>query len=529
MAQTTQTTLTPSQTLADSLLGTKVPPAGLARIQGLAREARAYHELDAYPMYAFRDWKIEDRGVLPRVLPLPKSIVERGAKWLFRRPLQVRVPGNTKLEKFLKKAWKKNRLDTRLVAMAKDAALDGGIVLKFSYDSTDKKTGGLSIQSLSLIDECRLFRDPHDAERILMARVQYPFQDPATGDTMWFREDWNAETYVEYQPLKASNLGAAFNPDTSDQWIELKRSDNPFGEIPLHVIKNIETDDSFGSGDLWTLYRIIDRICLTAHLMDRSNQFDSQVNPIFLDVEVDEQDADHPLQPGQPLEVTTKPDALTQGKVLFPSGENGLRPQMLEYANWLRDQVLASCSSVEPDVDEVSNKGAMTQAVLEQLYLPQIQITEEKRKTWGEDGLEPFLALVARCLQRVGVDLGVNENDEDSYTVSLGWAQFFNLSQDEKIAVVSRMVDEIANDFITQERAIEIVAEAEQITDIIALKAEISIQVAAKIQAAQDALEAAKNNPSGSSPLTSSTGVQGILTQNTTTSNIVGASGSDAK
>jgi hypothetical protein len=148
---------------------------------------------------------------------------------------------------------------------------------------------------------------------------------------------------------------------------------------------------------------VFDRVNLTYHLMDRSNQFDSERNPIFIDADIDEDDIDRPLQPGQPMQVSSSDDTPTRAaKVEWPITGNALRPAMMEYARDLRKQILDAAGSVELDEAAVTNKGNLTRAVLEQLYDPQIRMTHEKRKSYGHDGLVPFLALVALGLQESG-------------------------------------------------------------------------------------------------------------------------------
>jgi hypothetical protein len=470
---------------AAALINTRSMPAGLGWLQARAYEARAYDALDPYPLFHFKDWMTEDRGPLPRCMPIAKSIVNRGAKWLFGKPLQLHVAENPELELFLRKMWRKNKMGARLVAMAREAALDGGIVLKFSYDETARIP--LSIQSLSLVDEVRLYYDPHNCDELLMARIQYSYFDAVVGKTMWYREEWTAEEEIHYFLVPQENLnisrGAArvymsFNrtdPDLYEGWEISSRTANPFGLIPLIHIKNIETDDLYGGGDLWDLYRVLDRVHLTYHLMDKSNQFDADTNPIFIDLDVDEDDIDKPVAPGQPLDLHSSEDG-KQGKVEFAPTGNGLRPAMMEYAKDLKKQVLAAASSVEVDQAEFSNKGNLTNAVLAQLYLPQIEITNEKRKTWGDDGLCEFLALVARGLQTAGVDLGVDEDDEDTYEVRIQWPSFFELSQDELTALTGRTQEQEIAGYVTHERAIERIAQAEGIEDVTAMIEELKTE-----------------------------------------------------
>ena len=258
--------------MAAALINTRSLPAGLGWLQEQATEARAYDALNPYPAFHFRDWKSENRGPLPRCMPIAKSVINRGAKWLFGKPLQLHVAENTDLETFLRDMWRKNKMGARLVAMARAAALDGGVALKFSYDETARVP--LSIQSLSLVDEVRLFYDPHNCDEMLMARIQYSYFDAVAGKTMWYREEWTAEEEIHYYPVADEALtispGSArvymsysrTNPDTYEGWTISSQGANPFGLIPVAHIKNVETDDLYGTGDLWDLYRVLDRVHL---------------------------------------------------------------------------------------------------------------------------------------------------------------------------------------------------------------------------------------------------------------------------
>ena len=463
-----------------SLINVKAPPAGLGAVRELAMEARAYNNLkDAYPRWAFQDWKTESRGPLPRCLPLARSIVRRGAKWLFGRAPSISFPGNEEFEKLILAAWKDQKMAAKLAAIARRVGIEGGVVFKFAYDET-RKPQPLTIQALSLVDEARIYMDPHDCERSLMARFQYRYFDPVQNATYWYREEWTEEFEVHYHSIKEEQLNsskAALDPDSFEGWTISSKEPNPFGVIPAVMIKNFETDDKFGEGDCWDLFRIMDRVNLTYHMMDRSNQFDSQPTNIMLDMEEDEQDTDQSLAPGQMLPMKSigadEGQGTRQGKVIPIEPKGSMRPAMMDYARDLRKQVLDAASSVEVDQAEVSNRGNLTTAVLQQLYQPQIEITEEKRKSWN-DGLTDFFARIAIGLQNAGVDgLGVNEDDPDTYSVSIGWQAYFEMSQDEKTAFVSRTQIEETAGYLTHERAVDRVAQAEGIEDTAALKEEL--------------------------------------------------------
>jgi hypothetical protein len=468
--------------LASQLINTVIPPANLPVIQQYSAEARAYHKLNPYPFWALKDWRIDERGVLPRCLPLAQKIVKRGALWLFGKPITLTVAGNSDLEEIFTKAWKKSRMPSRLRAIAEDAALDGGVVLKFSVDETDKART-ISFQSLSVATECRLWFQPHDRDKLLMARVQYPYLDPLTGTMLWYREEWTAEEEVHYGPLDpGQDKNQGFNPDTSDRWQIISRTENPFGLIPMHLCRNLEEDDVWGGGDMWSLrienhlYRVFDRVNLTTHMMDRSNQFDSQVNPIFLDAEPEDEEDDKPLDPGQPLFLnSTNSGEGAQGKVVFPPTGNALRPNMSEYADRLSKAIEDACSSVSVDTAEITNKGNMTVAVLQTIYQPQIEITNEKRKSMGDDGIAAFLALAAQGLQNAGMKLGVTDNEE-SRTFEIGWSDYFEPTEEEKGQRTDRAVLQVNSGLLTQDRAVERIAKVEGIHDVKTLKDEIAAQ-----------------------------------------------------
>ena len=469
--------------MAAGLINTRHLPVGLTRAQEMAKQARAYHRQKPYPYYHFKDWNTDERGPLPRCLSLAKTAVKRGATWLFGKPIQLNCSGNEALAAYLRAAWAMNRMPSRLRAIGIRAALDSGVALKFAVDETDPRNP-FSIQSLSLMEQARLYPHPHDRSRLLMARVQYPYHDAATGKTMLYREEWTAEEEVHYEPLEMARLGNAENiADTTDQWVIASQTENKFGVIPVHLCRNLEADDFWGAADWWSLeeedglFRVFDRLNLTFHLMDRSNQFDSTINPIFIDLEPLEEDAGRAKEPGEAvhLESAKADDAGSQGKAVFAPSGNNLRPAMREYAGDLRRDLLEAVSTVLLDPGEVTNKGNLTTAVLEIIYAAQIDITTEKRKSMGEDGLAAFLSLAARGLQNAGVKLGVTDSAESS-AVQLGWSDFFAPSDDEKTARTDRTITQESQGYLDHGRAIERIARMEQISDVEQLKKDVPAQ-----------------------------------------------------
>lgn len=481
--------------LAAALIGTGSFPPGLKNAQGKAKEARAYHQLEPYPTFWFKDWKTEDRGPLPRCLPLAKSVIRRGARWLFGRPPTINVPMAPRLQDAIRQVWAANRMPSRLVAMAANAGLEGGVCLKYHWDGVQVR-----ISSLSVVEECRLFYHPHDRDRLLMARIQYCYSNAADQRTYWHREEWTGEEWVQYQDVPDEHIQiyrGQIDPDTYEGWAIQSRGPNPFGVIPLTHIRNVETEDVWGSGDLWDLYRVIDRINLTFHLMDRSNQFDSQMNPVFIDLTMSEEDLERPLQPGQPLDVKSE-DGKSQGKVHELRNGNNLRPAMMDYAAELQRQVLAGAGSVMVDPKEFTNKGNLTRQVLEQLYLPLIELTEEKRAAWGPDGLACFLASMATGLAHAGIAGGETLLPDE---VEISWPDYFEPSEDEKAAAVARLTTEEAAAYTTHSRAVAAVAQLEDMGDAQQLEREIEAEqqqiVEAQMRQAEMAQASARPGPDG--------------------------------
>jgi hypothetical protein len=445
-------------------LNTKVMPVGLASVRAGAVEAWAYHKMCPYPTHGFRSWKTEENGPLPTPMLIPKYIVMRGARWLFGKPPVIHCHGNEALEVQMRKWWAQNELDSKLVSFAWRGALEGGYALKFAYNPNNKKRP-VVIQRLSIATEVQFFYHPHDRTDLLMARVQYLFAD-AKGEKFYYREEWTKDKFVLYKPLKVSDLGQGNSADESDLWIAEKEEENRFGLIPIHHVKNIESDDTYGLRDLEDCYGVINRINLTRHIMDRDNQMSSNINPILLDAE--EADTSPPA-PGEARHVKSDTDNQgnpVDGKVIIPEVRGTLREPMSNYANDLIGEVFDAAGQVKINQDEITNVGNMTRAVLEQIYAPQIEMTNEKRKSQGTNGIAAFFALMALGLQNASVNgLGVSEDNDETYQCDLVWKPYFELGEEEKTSIVNRTIEEEAAGYITNERAVERIAAMNDIED----------------------------------------------------------------
>lgn len=515
--------------LAAALINTPRAPAGYAAVMRLAAEASAYDALNPYPWWHFHEWKPEERGPYPRAMPFIRSIIRRGARWVWGKTPQIDVgppaergdDGKRRpkpaadLEKYLREAWVRNRMPSRMLSASAQAGVRGGFALKFSYDETAPVPLRFSVLGLG---ETRLYHDPHDADRLLMARIQYPYQDPADGKWYLHREEWTEAEWVTYQPVIAHwqptqlyTPGGMLNgpmvatvqdgntdPDAYHGWIPT-RARNPFGVIPLQPVKNLDCDGAWGIGDLWGLFRVVDRVNLTYHLMDRSNQHDADPTMILIDVDTETLDLERPLAPGQPLSAKsdeTDTGEAKHGQVVMAEARGSLRPAMQEYAKDLRRQIVEAASSVEVDPESFTNKGNMTQSVLAQLYGPLVEITREKRQCQGEDGAGKFLETVIRGMANLGRGprefRGVQVDDPESYSVELCWPDLLPTSEDEKTAKVTRLKSEAEAGWMPPERAAGMVAHIEGVEDVEAFEDEIQALLAAKAEEAAEPIEPAE-------------------------------------
>ena len=78
---------------AERLIGTTAFPAGLSQVCQAALEAQAYHVQEPYPGWYFRDWRVEERGPLPRCMPVARRIVTRGGEVAVRELASADVRG----------------------------------------------------------------------------------------------------------------------------------------------------------------------------------------------------------------------------------------------------------------------------------------------------------------------------------------------------------------------------------------------------------------------------------------------------
>lgn len=462
----------------------KFCPPGYQNHRRFGIEANAYYHMVPYPYFGFLQWKTEELGPYPKCLPIAFAITKRSAIWLFGKPIQINFPGNKRIEKEIRKIIKENKFESRLVPLAQLGGTEGEVAVKFSYDP--KRNIKVRLQVLSTVHQVEFFYDPHDIETVIMVRIQYPYQDPNDGKWYWYREEWTNELEVQYVPIEIHGynvdpknplqfVGEPLFPavDQTANWVVKNTLPNKFKVIPIVKLKNIDNGSEYGQGDLRGLFRVLDRINLAYHLMDKSNQLDVDPEKVYIDVEPKEGDnmekSDGPGAVEDLQSVENEDGTPRKGQVLLLQKTGAMREQLTIYAEEMKNMLYDATGSVFPRQEHITNKGALTQSVLTQVYKPLLEVTDEKRKTYGTNGLCVLFQTMVIALRNIGADVfkslsgSVNSLADEKLTCNITWFDQFMLTEDEKLAIVNRTEQEVMAGFLTEENAIKKISKLEEV------------------------------------------------------------------
>src|SRR5579871_4452483 len=264
-------------------INTNVPSFEQSLVYLQARESWDYYYSRPYPGWAFSalQWSL-NRGPVPTALPLTQILIDEGAHFLWRNGTPTfSVAGDDTATEFLNSILQANQLSEHLFDWSVTAAHHGSIGLRFSVDLDDSRCP-IRITRLSVPDQLRLWFDPHRQDKVELARIQYPYRDPQSGNWYYFREEWSDSEMVTYEPRFAGDamisdvtqlLDYESSFGDSDDWVIDEVQPNPYGAIPIVLIKNRVINGSpLGVGDLWHLFRLQDRLAITMHGEDLYNQ-----------------------------------------------------------------------------------------------------------------------------------------------------------------------------------------------------------------------------------------------------------------
>lgn len=457
----------------NSLIGTRLPAPRQLEMMLEGRKSEDYANLRPYPSHAFgsAQWPAE-KGPIPTALPYALGLVSECANFVFRNGSPTfSVADDPEADAFLQDIIDQNHLDGQYVAIAEDAGHRGAVAALFSYDEADELCP-VRISFLSIPNECRVWVDPHNLTRLLMARIQYPYRG-ADGAWYYHREEWTDDFHVVYQPRFAggANIGemAALNDyqnlgdgDKEDGWIEASRDPNPFGLIPLAVIRNrISKGNPLGEGDCWRAFRLIDRLALTMHGEDRSNQQHSEPIPVAVNAELE---GDGRPLPGEPLSI--RQENPNGGPPSFMLIEPHGQARQFTYKSMEKWESLlywmVGLSQVDPAT--VSNKGNMTRAVFTMLYARTIATCDRKRKAWGVMGLCVLFKRLLLGLKNLG-GIEAVKKVSPATRVSVEWPDYFGETPGDVADTTSRTIDQVQAGLLPPGRAAERLAKAEKMPE----------------------------------------------------------------
>lgn len=448
---------------AADLIGTKHLPPRHKLMDYEARRARAYFNLNPYPGFSFGDWVEEERGPLPRCRPFVRTITARQARWLMGKGLEFAADEDTITDK-VNEVWAQNRMNTQVSMIARNCGQAGTIFLKYTYDEENKQCP-VRISVLDGVRHVRAYYDPHDSTQLLMVRIQYPYWDTAQGKWYWFREDITADQVVTYEPkyipgdtdqgMDATKDPYSFALEKADTevWAVQESRANEFGVINGALIKNLDEGGQYGRGDLWGLWPTVDQLNHSANLAHIDNQRGVWPREVYIDAGNVTGPTD-PTQQGIIAVDSENPE--NQAKVQQLTHDGTVRVPLWEHYKELRQELYDVVGMVIATPDMVTNKGNLTRAVMSQVYLPLIELTGEKRETYGENGICKFLEAMCEGLSNLGVD-----GWKGGVDVQAVWPDYFDLTEEDLKLMTERQVLMVTSGFTTRERAAKDLALAE--------------------------------------------------------------------
>lgn len=453
---------------ANELIGTKMPAHNQAELALAAWVSRDYAHSIPYPQHAFGPQQWATDKPLPTALPYAQILTCEGAEFLFRGGSpQFSVSDDEAADALLQDVLRRNRLDAQWQSMAESAAHHGSIGIKWSVDYNDPDCP-VRLTVLNVPTELRVWADPHDWRRILMARIQYPYRD-TDGRWFYFREEYTSDLYVQYEPRFAGEAtvqgvsglaGYAATLGDGDDWIERSREANPYGVIPVGVVKNkIMQGSPYGEGDLWRSFRLMDRLAVAMDGEDTANQFHSEPVTAFLNATPKNVGR---LAPGEPivLDNVDKSAPAADIKMIEPSG-SARQWTHATIDKW--EQLLykaVGLSRVQPE--EVGNKGNLTVQALMMLYQRTIATSDRKRELWGASGMAVFFRDLLIGLRNLG---GIKEVSAlpDDLVVSCEWPAYFEETGQDVSDTTDRTIAQVDAGLLPPDRAAERLAKAEKI------------------------------------------------------------------
>jgi hypothetical protein len=389
---------------------------------------------------------------------------------LFGRPITFKVYENPAASEWLNTVWRGSLMGSRALHMARVAGQCGTVALTFSYDEARRYPWQINV--MDAFDDAIIEipeNDPWDATEMRVI----------SSDEEQVRvTDYMADVVITYKPFRRTDLNSSigfitggFNGTAmaaylaSKDLIVEKQEVNPLGIVPGWYAKNREGMGQFGTGDLWTMFEHIDALNLNCDLAYKHNQTEVYPRTVYRDVDPSENDSIKPMAPGQDIVVESMDDK--NGDVYTLPSNSSVREHLKSDIETMIRELYDATGSVLIRMDEITNKGAMSGAVIEQLYAPLLEITTEKRATYGTAGIAEFgrRMLVAAS--------NMNQIAYNGEEIEILWPSMLQLAEDDLYNIAKRQKLLLDSGLTTKKRAIEALAKSEGVLDLQSLTSEI--------------------------------------------------------
>jgi hypothetical protein len=299
------------------------------------------------------------------IVNLARVIVDKGISFLFGQDIDFELDETrqTLEEQWLQECWNANKKMTFLQKLALNGGVCGHVFVKI--------VAGSPYPRLILLDPATVLPiwDPHDIERVLRYRIQYPATDPQTGKPITIRQ------WIELDGAVWRITDQVSRAD-STQWVTTAENTWPYPWPPIVDCQNLPNPNEYwGLPDLgedllqlneginFVLSNLARIIRFHAHPKTWGRGFTAQQLSIAVDETI----------------VLPSPDAELRNLEML----NDLSSSIAFYER-LREALHEVARVPEVATGRMENVGQLSGVALSILYQPLIEKTETKRRTYGD-------------------------------------------------------------------------------------------------------------------------------------------------
>jgi hypothetical protein len=188
------------------------------------------------------------------------------------------------------------------------------------------------------------------------------------------------------------------------------------------------------------MWPTVDRINLTMNLAHLGNQLAAFPREVRVNLTTAPDEDSEPLSPQDPEYLIPRDPEQPYDLKQFESNPAS-REHLLTYTETLRHLLYEVSGGVYMNAEAVTGKGQISSNVMKLMYAPLLALTKTKQQCQGEAGISVFLSKLCQGLCNSGVPDDAALNGAD---VTTHFPGFFEATEDEKLARVSRFGQELS-------------------------------------------------------------------------------------